>query len=327
MFEVLLRRFRGTPVAWVQDAKTGQVHRVWRNGDNFRCSCSVLWGTCDHIEVARKSEQISRDLEDSSLGLVQVDQERTHSEDRIRELEEGKNDLEKKLAAAKSKAAEVATKNNRIRISLEARIKELEAENILLEDRLTAAKFKVSQVETQLGVRIRVILLEEHIKEITATNVSLEHKLSVATSEARQADQERTTLEARVGELEEKNASLDHTLNECEKEIGVLKNDAFQEELAESKRKVLTFDFLKAWCDLEDKLVPLKGKLMQSGKSSGMHSQLRELHQKGRINEGQFNNLEEMRLQRNKIVHHARLLTKAQAHVNLGILRQVIGQL
>ena len=269
-------------------------------------------------------------------GITQSDQERIARAarilvdpllDRIKEIETDKICLENSVAAAKSNEAKVAAKNNQRQISLESRIKELEGENALLEDRLTAAKFKVSQVETQLGVRIRVILLEEHINEITAKNVRISHRLTATKSKARQAAQACSDLEARVGDLEKKNTGLENALDERVKEISTLKADAIQEELAESKRKVLTFDFLKSWCDLEDKLIPLKGKLMQSGRNSGMHSQLSELHQKGRINEGQFKNLENMRSQRNNIVHRARLLTKSQANVNLGILKQVIGQL
>ncbi len=107
----------------------------------------------------------------------------------------------------------------------------------------------------------------------------------------------------------------------------MLKADAAQKELAEYKRKALTFDFLESWCHLEDKLKPLKHNLMQSGKGSDMHSQLSELHQRGLINERQFKNLGKMRLQRNNIVHHARLLKTSQARGYLGILNQVIHQL
>ena len=142
-------------------------------------------------------------------------------------------------------------------------------------------------------------------------------------------EQELAVLRPRIKELVGENIRIKHGLTERRKEIRDLKADAARKELrlAEYKHKVLTFDFLYSWCQLEGKLKPLKNNLMQSGKSSDMHSQLRELHQMECINERQFDNLEKMRLQRNNIVHHARLLKPSQASVNLDILKQVIGKL
>ena len=177
--------------------------------------------------------------------------------------------MENKLAIAKSKAAEVAAKNNQRRINFESRMKELEEENSILEDRLTAAKFKVSQVETQLGVRIRVILLEERIKEITAENVRLEHRLTSAKSKARQAAQACSALEARVGELEEKNTRIEHTLAERGKELSVLEADAVQNDPTALKSRIETleraaaFPHLKFGPDAEYDYAKLSGNDLQ----------------------------------------------------------------
>ena len=185
---------------------------------------------------------------------------------RMKETEAKNISLENKLAAAKSKAAEVAAQNNQRRMSLESCIKELEEENAILGNRLTAAKFKVSQVETQLGVRIRVILLEERIKEITAENVRLEHRLTSAKSKARQATQARSALEARVGELEEKNTRLEHTLTERGKELSALKADAARNDPTALKSRIETleraaaFPHLKFGPDAERDYAKLSGK-------------------------------------------------------------------
>ncbi len=141
--------------------------------------------------------------------------------------------------------------------------------------------------------------------------------------------QEHAALRSRIKELAGENIRTKHRLTERGKVIRVLKADAARKELelAEYKHKALTFDFLEAWCHLEDELKPLKHNLMQSGKSSDMHSQLSELYQRGRINERLFKKLDKMRLQRNNIVHHARSLKPSQSRYYLGILKQVIDQL
>ena len=140
--------------------------------------------------------------------------------------------------------------------------------------------------------------------------------------------QEHAALRSRIKELAGENIRIKYGLTERGKVIRVLKADAARKELelAEYKHKALTFDFLEAWCHLEHKLKPLKHNLMQIGKSSDMHSQLSELHQRGDINERHFKSLGKMRLQRNNIVHHARLLKPSQARAYLGILKQVMGQ-
>ena len=58
-----------------------------------------------------------------------------------------------------------------------------------------------------------------------------------------------------------------------------------------------------------------------------MPSQLRRLLQQDRINRQQFMHLENMRAQRNDIVHSALLLTTSQARANLSLLKHVIDQL
>ena len=100
-----------------------------------------------------------------------------------------------------------------------------------------------------------------------------------------------------------------------------------EEDLVESKRKVLTFDFLEAWSELEDKLKSLNRELIQDGQKTDVANQLRRVYEKESISKHQFMNLETMRVQRNDIVHSALLLTTSQARANLGILKQVIGQL
>ena len=122
-------------------------------------------------------------------------------------------------------------------------------------------------------------------------------------------------MDVTTGQHSQELAARDSRINKIEK------------ELDESRRKVLTFDFLETWCGLEDKLDRLNYKLIQSGKSVNRHNQFQEAFQKERINEEQLRNLPHMLPQRNAIVHEGHLLTTSQARENMAILKQVIGQL
>ena len=189
---------------------------------------------------------------------------------RMKEIETNNISLENELAAAKSKAVTVDAQHNRERIGLEAHIEDLEAEKVELVNDLARAQYRANEVSTDLNTGILVNLLQKRIKEITATNVSLEHKLAVATSEARQADQERTTLEARVGELDEKNTKLQHTLNDRVQELDLLKKDAAQnnptalKSRIETLERAATFPHLKFGPDAARDYVNLSGKGLQA---------------------------------------------------------------
>lgn len=212
------------------------------------------------------------------------------------------------------------------------RINELEQELAATNDQYAQEQAACKKLKEQLAAtndqhNQEHAVLRSRIKELAGENIRLSHRLTAAKSKARQAVQACSDLEERNGKLDVEISRIKHTLTEREKEIIVMKEDIVQIELSESKRKALNFDFLEAWCHLEDKLKPLKHNLIQSGKSSDMNSQLSELHQRGHIDERHFKSLEKMRLQRNNIVHHARLLKTSQARFYLGILKQVIGQL
>ena len=271
---------------------------------------------------------------------------------------EGEHDRER---AARSAADDQARQEAHKRAAVESRNRKLQEEKSSLENRLTAAKAKVSQVETQLGVRIRVILLEERIKELAAgQGKSIQHEIRV-----RELQKDSEDTKARIKELEEQHAAdedriknlqggaartrlKERTANEGRiKKLEQELTDARDQEnqhaqklddrdsrikelekgMAESKRKVLTFDFLETWCSLEKKLKSLNRELIQDGQRTVVANQLRRAHEKGSINDQQLMNLDNMRAQRDDVVHNALLLTTSQARAHLGILKQVIGQL
>lgn len=257
---------------------------------------------------------------------------------------------ERKLATANEQARQEANK----RAVLEQSNQKLQDKNSRLENRLIAANARVSQVDTQLGVRIRAILLEERIKELAAgQGKAIHHEISVRelqkdlegnTSLIRKLEKQHTADEEKIknlrgGALKERlkvrkefegklAAARDRENQHAQKLAG--RNSCIKKikkELDESRRKVLTFDFLEIWCVLEDKLDRLNYKLIQSGKSVNRHNQFQEAFQEERINEEQLRNLQHMLPQRNDIVHKGHLLTTSQARENMAILKRVIGQL
>ena len=299
MFKALLHHLHGEPLVWVQDAKTGQIHGVWQQGDAFRCNCSDPWGRCDHIEIAKQAVLIEREAKSSAQGTkVSPRLEREESESiqvtiqdaqeqtspaarvlidqlmaRIKKIEAENDGLTNKLdereSGLETLKSEVA-QNNQRQTALKGRIKELKAERVELVNDLARAEARASQVSTQLDTRILVDLLTERIKEITAENARLEHRLTSAKSKARQATQACSDLEARVGELGEKNTRLEQTLNEREKEISVLKADVAQNDPTALKSRIETleraaaFPHLKFGPDAERDYAKLSGKDLQT---------------------------------------------------------------
>ena len=239
-------------------------------------------------------------------------------------------------------------------------VETLRGEKSSLKNRLIAANARVSQVDTQLGVRIRVILLEERIKELAAgQGKSIHHEIRV-----RELQKELDDTKARAERLEKSNREIQNKKDGLEKQLETAKeneilrdqdmavldshNDDLWKENSSAKNKLLrrdkrisdletrvgelepkafTIDFLASWSRLEGKMRPLKHELIRNGQRSDMADQLRLAHQKGRINKHQFMNLETMREQRNDVVHHALPLTITQALANLDILKQIIDQL
>ena len=192
-----------------------------------------------------------------------------------------------------------------------------EAERKQEHDARVAAEARTSQLETQLENNlVPATSKDAEIKKLRSRIKGLRGGAARAVLKERAANKESIeNLNQKLADTREQLADRDSRIKEIEK------------ELDESRRKVLTFDFLESWCGLEDKLDRLNHKLIQSDKSVNRHNQLQEAFQEERINKEQLMNLRNMLLQRNNIVHDALLLTTAQARTNMGILKQVIGQL
>ena len=185
------------------------------------------------------------------------------------------------------------------RIAAENTAQKLQDKKSSLENSLIAANARVSQVDTQLGVRIRVILLEERIKELAAGQVKSFHHEIRARELQREVDRlsaEKARDNERIGELEP---------------------------------KALTFDFIAAWGELEDKLEPIKKELWEKQRRPNPPStfdQLRSAREKGHISEHQRLHLKNMIAQRNDIAHEGLPLPSDMARANLKFLKEVIDQ-
>lgn len=237
-------------------------------------------------------------------------QELADTKDQLAQEKAAREELEEKLAVTNSElerectareAAEAERKQEHdARVAAEARMSQLETQ---LEDNLTPATSKDAEIK-KLRSRINGLRggaararLEERAKNVGCIE-NLKQKLTDTT-----------------GQHSQELAARDSRINKIEK------------ELDGSRRKVLTFDFLETWCGLEKKLKSLNRELIQDGQRTVVANQLRRACDKGRINDQQLMNLDNMRAQRDDVVHNALLLTTSQARAHLGILKQVIDQL
>ena len=298
MFEVSFRRINGVPSALVEEVGTGEVNRVWKRPWRGRvedwCTCDIPYGRCDHIKAAKEAVRIVRDRAsggtDEAIKILGTAVDELAALDKLADPDYESGQAEQ--GAAESEASQETV--------LKKEVKKLERELAATKEKHAREKGDLkSRISELRGGSLRARLEER--ADLESDMRKLKDRLDAARDRENQHAQALNKRDYHIKELEK--------------------------ELAESKRKVLTFDFLEAWCGLEDKLKPLQRRLMQSGMTSDTPSQLRELHQENRINEQQFMHLENMRSQRNDIVHHALLLTTSQARANLDILRQVIGQL
>lgn len=233
-------------------------------------------------------------------------QELADTRDQLAQEKTAREELEEKLAATKAELERECTDREAA-----------EAERKQEHDARVAAEAKMSQLENNL---VPATSKDAEIKKLRSRIKGLRGGAARARLEERAKSEGcienlKQKLADTTGQHSQELAARDSRINKIEK------------ELDESRRKVLTFDFLETWCGLEDKLNPLKRGLMQSGETSDMPSQLRRLLQQDRINRQQFMHLENMRAQRNDIVHSALLLTTSQARANLSLLKQVIDQL
>ena len=241
--------------------------------------------------------------------------------------------------AARQKAEDERDQERDARIDAENTAQELQDAKSSLENRLIAANARVSQVDTQLGVRIRVILLEERIKELAAgQGKSIQHEIRV-----RELQDEKTNIENRLTAAEEDARNLQRELDKKEKKADALQKDksSLEKELGDAKTqhneqigelepKALTFDFIADWGALEDKLEPIKKELWEKQRRPNPPStfdQLRRAREKGYISEHQRLHLKNMIAQRNDIAHEGLPLPSDMARANLKFLKEVIGQL
>ncbi len=220
---------------------------------------------------------------------------------------------------AQEKAARLAAEKERDKAH-DAR-EAAEAERKQEHDALVAAEAKMSQLETQLENNLAPATSKDaEIKKLRSRIKGLRGGAARARLEERAKNEGcienlKQKLADTTGQHSQDLAARDSRINEIEK------------ELDESRRKVLTFDFLESWCGLEKKLKSLNRELIQDGQRTVVANQLRRAYEKGDINDQQLMNLDNMRAQRDDVVHNALLLTTSQARAHLGILKQVIDQL
>ena len=233
-------------------------------------------------------------------------------------------ELEQAVAAAKAerdqeRAAREATETERDEAH-DAR-QAAETERKQEHDARVAAEAKISQLETQLENNlVPATSKDAEIKKLRSRIKGLRGGAARARLEERAKNEGcienlKQKLADTTGQHSQELATRDSRINEIEKELG------------ESRRKVLTFEFLATWCGLEKKLKSLNRELIQDGQRTVVANQLRRAYEKGSINDQQLMNLDNMRAQRDDVVHNALLLTTSQARAHLGILKQVIEQL
>ena len=282
------------------------LEQEWAAADVQRTAAQL-----EQERAARQKAEDERDQERAAREAAETERDQARDDAKeVETLKEEKSRLEKQRDDAEKE-------RDKAHDAREA----AEAERKQEHDAREAAEARTSQLEAQLENNL-----------VPATSKDAEIKKLRSRIKGLRGGAARTRLEERAkneGCIENLKQKLADTTGQHSQELAARDSriNKIGEELDESRRKVLTFDFLETWCSLEKKLKSLNRELIQDGQRTVVANQLRRAYEKGSINDQQLMNLDNMRAQRDDVVHNALLLTTSQARAHLGILKQVIDQL